>query len=366
MYSALSAQHYTDAGIFEQEQKKIFSSLWIFAGLANLLNQHDAFLTRTIAGIPIVIQNFSGKIKAFENQCLHRQAPLQQDNYGKRPLACRYHGWSYEDSGHIRNIPHQQALYQFSPEAQHTLCLREFALEIIGNLIFINVDKDPMPIHQQFTDVFRDKLAEVSTHFSDQMIHSDIPTAYNWKLNFENVLDYNHVAFVHPRSFKPLLSTEVIPVAAEVLPPIDATTLSSLSFATESSIKIDSQPWHIQVDRYNDSDTYYNFFIYPNVNFISLGGLVFLIQQYEPVSPARTNVIFSLMTAREKQRIPAIPAILWGHLKGEKRVLDEDIVLLEALQKSLHSGSQRAYHGAYETQLQRVAEVYSRLMDIPA
>ncbi len=72
------------------------------------------------------------------------------------------------------------------------------------------------------------------------------------------------------------------------------------------------------------------------------------------------------MTAREKQRIPAIPAILWGHLKGEKRVLDEDIVLLEALQKSLHSGSQRAYHGAYETQLQRVAEVYSRLMDIPA
>ncbi|MEZ0232282.1 MAG: aromatic ring-hydroxylating dioxygenase subunit alpha [Methylophilaceae bacterium] len=363
MYSKLSAKHYTDAGIFAQEQKKIFSRLWIFAGLANLLNQPDAFLTRTIADIPIVIQNFSGNIKAFENQCLHRQAPLQQEAYGKRPLACRYHGWSYDGTGHIKNIPHQQALYQFSPEAQDKLCLREFSLEIIGNLIFINLDPNPIDIEEQFTETFRDQLATVSAHFSDQVIHSDIPAAYNWKLNFENVLDYNHVAFVHPRTFRPLLSTEVVPVSGEVIPPINDTTLSSLSFATESSIKIEAQTWHTQVDRYKDTDSYYNFFIYPNVNFISLGGLVFLIQQYDPVSPGKTNVIFSLMTASEKKKIPAMPAILWGHLKGEKRVLDEDIVLLEALQKNLYVDSQRAYHGAYETQLQRFAEVYSRMLE---
>jgi|SRR5450830_1498392 len=365
MYSVLSAQHYTDADIFAEEQRKIFSTLWIFAGCANLINQPDAFLTRTIADVPIVIQNFAGNIKAFENQCLHRQAPLQQETYGRRPLACRYHGWSYDDIGHIKNIPHQAALYQFNPDAQHRLCLREFALEIIGNLIFINLNQNPMPIAQQFTDAFREQLAEVSAHFSDQMIHSDISAAYNWKLNFENVLDYNHVAFVHPRSFKPLLSSAVTSVATEVTPPISDTSLSTLSFATESAIKIESQPWHTLVERYKDSDSYYNFFIYPNVNFISLGGLVFLIQQYEPISPGKTNVIFSLMTAHEKQKISAMPAILWGHLKGEKRVLDEDIVLLEALQKSLHAGSQRAYHGAYESQLQRVAEIYSRIMDTP-
>jgi hypothetical protein len=91
--------------------------------------------------------------------------------------------------------------------------------------------------------------------------------------------------------------------------------------------------------------------------------LVFLIQQFDPLAADITEVRFSLMTAREKQRIGALPAILWGHLKGEKRVLDEDRIVLEALQKQLHSGGRRSAHGVYETQLRRVAHVYRQLME---
>jgi phenylpropionate dioxygenase-like ring-hydroxylating dioxygenase large terminal subunit len=363
MFSEIQPQHYIDPAIFAREQTHVFGKLWIFAGMRSLLNEPDAFLTRTIAGIPIVIQNFSGVLKAFENQCAHRQMPLQFEDYGRRRLACRYHGWTYDTNGCAKTIPDEQTLYRFSQQERSSLCLREFAVEVIGNLVFVNVDEHPMPIEQQFTAEFRAQLENISGHFSSQAIHTRIPTRYNWKLNFENVLDSNHVPYVHPRTFRPLIETELgKPAPVEEVGAVDNTDLSSLSFASTMPMSVQPWPWHAMVDRYGEADNYYNFFIYPNVNFISVGGLVFLVQQFDPIAPDRTDVRFTLMTAREKQRIGALPAILWGHLKGEKHVLDEDRVLLEALQARLHSGGKRAFHGAYEAQLRRVANVYLRLM----
>lgn len=369
--SRLEPRHYIDPAIFEREQTHVFRKLWIFAGLRTLLAEPDAFLTRVIGGIPILVQNCAGTIKAFENQCAHRQMPLQFEDYGQRRLACRYHGWVYDANGCARSIPSEHTLYQYPKPERDALCLREFAVEIIGNLIFVNLDKIPLPISTQFSDDCRQQLESISNHFGDQAIHAHILGRYNWKLNFENVLDSNHVPFVHPTTFKPLIvdaKTDVTaPVTNDVArvddTPIDETNLTALSYATTMQMQISAQPWHALVDRFGSSNTYYNFFIYPNVNFISVGGLVFLVQQFDPVSADQTDVIFTLTTASELQRISALPAILWGHLKGEKRVLDEDRVLLEALQASMHANGRRANHGAYETQLRRVAAVYLRLLD---
>lgn len=369
--SRLEPRHYIDPAVFEREQTHIFRKLWIFAGLRTLLAEPDAFLTRVIGGIPILVQNCSDQIKAFENQCAHRQMPLQFEDYGKRRLACRYHGWVYDANGFARSIPGEHTLYQYPNPERDALCLREFAVEIIGNLIFVNLDEKPLPISAQFCDDFRAQLESITTHFGDQAIHAHIPGRYNWKLNFENVLDSNHVPFVHPATFKPLIVDTATDASASVSDnmeridntTIDETKLSSLSYATTMQMQISAQPWHALVDRFRSSDTYYNFFVYPNVNFISVGGLVFLVQQFHPVSPHQTDVIFSLTTASERRRINALPAILWGHLKGEKRVLDEDRVLLEALQANMHANGRRANHGAYEHQIRRVASVYLRLLN---
>ena len=106
MYPGLSQLDYIDDGVFAQEQSRIFRKLWIFAGLRTLLDKPDSFLTRQIGGIPVVVQNFDGAIKAFRNQCAHRQAPLQMEEYGCRRLICRYHGWSYDNTGHVLSLIH--------------------------------------------------------------------------------------------------------------------------------------------------------------------------------------------------------------------------------------------------------------------
>lgn len=365
MYLGLPQNDYIDPTVFAKEQTRIFRKLWIFAGLRTLLAEPDSFLTRCIGGVPILIQNFDGKLKAFRNQCAHRQATLQLEEYGQRKLTCRYHGWTFDDAGRVRGMPGEHRLYHYTEEERGQLCLDEFAVECLGNLVFVNLDANPLPIEEQFSDELRQQLTQISGHFGSRAIHTAIPSAYNWKLNFENVLDYNHVPFVHPQTFRPLMqkSSEHEPRIPANAPRVDAAKLRELSFAGKAPLKVQSWPWHAQVERFGDEDAYYNYFLYPNVNFISVGGYIFLIQQFDPMAPNRTDVRFTLTTARPTERIPALPAILWGHLKGEKRVLDEDKVILEALQRSLHDGGPIARHGAYEAQLHRVALVYQQLME---
>src|SRR5574343_1020598 len=137
MRSRMSPHYYLSPEIFEREQRKIFRKVWLFAGLRTMLTKHNAFVTRKIAGIPVVIQNFHGVLRAFENVCLHRSALIQAEPAGCRPLVCPYLAWRYNASGEVDHIPDGDALYQFDPAEKQGLKLREFALHAIGNVLFV-------------------------------------------------------------------------------------------------------------------------------------------------------------------------------------------------------------------------------------
>lgn len=361
--SILPPRAYLDPSVFAAEQRRIFRRLWIFAGVATQLTERDAYFTRTIGGVPVVVQNCAGELRAFENQCAHRQAPVQLEAFGQRRLACPYHGWVYAADGSVRNIPDDETLYRYPPEVRKGLRLKRLALTTIGNLVFVCLDPDPPAIEEQFGPDVMERMAAMSSAFGAEIAFARIPARYNWKLNFENILDANHVPHVHPRSFQPLLKG--LPRLPHETAPgwRPAQALRDLSFIAASPYRLEPQPWHAQVERFGGEDMYYNCYLYPNVNFISLAGYVFLIQQFDPVAPGRTDVLFTLAVAREKKRIPALPAILWGHLKGEKRVLDEDVRVLEGLQAALHEDSARAEHGAYESRLTDAAGIYARIME---
>ena len=83
--------------------------------------------------------------------------------------------------------------------------MKKFAVIELGNLIFINLSPNPIPFETQFTKEFQTELEKISNHFGSLSIHSNIQAGYNWKLNYENVLDFNHVPYIHPKTFQPLL-----------------------------------------------------------------------------------------------------------------------------------------------------------------
>jgi hypothetical protein len=134
--------------------------------------------------------------------------------------------------------------------------------------------------------------------------------------------------------------------------------MRDLSFTADAPFDFRHWPWHDNVDRFTDEARYFNFYIYPNVNFTAIAGVFFPIQQFNPAAPDRTDYMMWVLTGHQKEPNPATPAILWGQAKGEKSVIDEDIVVLEALQRGLGPGSVPAFHGAYEAHLRSMASIY--------
>lgn len=361
---ALDAQHYTSAETFALERERLFGRLWNFAGFASMVRERNQFFTRTIAGVPVLVQRTAAGVRAFLNQCPHRQSAIQTARHGRRPLVCPYHAWSFGDEGELRGLPNAD-LYGFAAEEKQAVCLTGFALEQVGELLFVNLSDHPLPLDEQFSAEYLDNLRTASSHLDTQIIHSCHRVRYNWKLNMENVKDYNHVPFVHPKSFSPLM-TRAPASSGDADLPADAPAtvrqllqararpaLSELSFPFEIPLAPANSWFRPLCDVYGEQSTYYAWFVYPNVNFCSVRGEHFLLQQYEPVSAHETDYHLWLMTARQKGQRIDFTALLSDLIRAERQVIAEDTVVLERMQAGFGAHSPRSMHGDYEVQLVR-------------
>jgi phenylpropionate dioxygenase-like ring-hydroxylating dioxygenase large terminal subunit len=362
MLSRMPPQAYIDQGWFERERELFFKPLWQFIGLKMMLSQHNAFITRTLCGLPIVVQNFNGELRAFENLCVHRQNPVQTLANGVRPLVCSYHGWGYGKDGAPDNIPFEAEAFRYPPEERACLHLRRFALETIGNLVFINLSSNPIPIGEQFGADFLTSLQECSDAFDGEVMLTTFKMQANWKLAYENLRDAHHPRYVHARSLYQKVKFEVnideAGLAAfknleESTANDRSTTMSRLrSFnngGPDTPMKeVLPFSWHDNVERYGSKDWYYNWLAFPNLHIASGGGYSFIIEHHIPVSPDRTDMMVHYVTAKKKRRYAASPAVLHAHMMGAERVLREDIDVMQNIQKQLHPGAPSARLGDYE------------------
>lgn len=367
IHPALPPACYTEQSWFDREREEIFGKLWLFAGLTQQLQADNSFITRDLNGIPVLIQNLDGQLRAFHNACAHRGMPIQTEDCGNRKLICPYHGWSYHSDGRLRGIPNEK-LYNLCDKSQ--LRLKTYALARIGNFVFVNLSSAPFPIEEQFSSDLRRCLEEISTYFSDTVSYTHFTGHYNWKLNFENVLDWNHVQFVHNKTFAPLIGRDE---TGAVTPPNENNSplftgngaLADIKFRTpvntDTQVQLPHISWFARVDLpYQprwfsslldspfDRGALFSSQIFPNLNFGSLHGESFYLQQYVPKAPDRTEFHSWVFTSRLKPDVPPQPHLLWGIHHAEKRVIDEDRVLLNALQHALTSASTTGVMGDHE------------------
>lgn len=72
----LSPQHYVAEDHYRLEQSHLFAPSWHLVGTRSELPHHGDFLTTDLFGIPVIVRNFEGQIKAFKNICPHRHSML--------------------------------------------------------------------------------------------------------------------------------------------------------------------------------------------------------------------------------------------------------------------------------------------------
>jgi len=376
MRSRMPPHYYLSPEIFEREQRKIFRTVWLFAGLKTLLPKHNAFLTRKIAGIPVVIQNFNGELRAFENVCLHRSALIQAAPVGCRPLVCPYHAWRYNARGEAENIPDCDALYQFDVQERQGLKLREFALRTVGNVLFINLAPTPLPFEEQFSPEFIALLESSSNAYDTEVMVTTWHGKFNWKIAYENLRDANHPRFVHPKSLAKTVSfiprVNTAQATASLLDLQDTSPsdlrreMRSFSFGGADAPIPDLQHfgWHQMVERWGNDDAYYNWLAFPNLHIASAnGGFSFTLEHHIPIAPDRTNLEIYWFTARKKQPYAFSSQVLLAQMHGSKLVVGEDVEVMERVQAALHENAPIPTQGAYESMNRTIERWYAALME---
>src|SRR5438874_12583279 len=106
--STLPGRYYYDPAVYELEQERIFSQMWVCVGRAAAISSVSAYQTASIGRESIlIIRNRDDKLNAFLNVCRHRGSRLCTGAAGhlKGSIQCQYHAWTYGLDGRLIGAP---------------------------------------------------------------------------------------------------------------------------------------------------------------------------------------------------------------------------------------------------------------------
>lgn len=353
----IEKEAYYSTGIFEEENRLLFRGGFQFAALTSELDHDRDFVSVDHFGQSVVIQNFKGDLKAFQNVCTHRFNKIQTEPRGNRALTCRYHGWSFDRTGFPSGMPKRD---QFLSEDNRKLCLTEYEVQTCGKFVFIREEGEGSL--EEHLGEFYSVLQDLSSHIGAEIHFCHVPHAANWKLLVENVLECYHCATVHKDTFVPLGVGRL---------PIDQ-VLVNRGHSSSHFPRVDDER-EVLRQRYLSHlkergmvhNSFYHIHIFPNL-FISSGeGLSFYVGHALPLAADQTllrmRIFEPAVELSPKHRARQEP-INEGTVSTSMALIEEDRAILENIQNGIRISDKPGQLGAEEVRIKAFQETYRRRM----
>ncbi|MFY9221079.1 MAG: aromatic ring-hydroxylating dioxygenase subunit alpha [Blastocatellia bacterium] len=186
---------YFSAEMLAAEKLNIFAKTWQLVGRLEQVATPGSYFTATIADEPVVIvRDKDSKIRAFSNVCRHRAGEVAKAAGKRNSFQCGYHGWTYSLAGKLLHCPEFDGVECFN-KADYSL--PEFQVEIWGQLIFVNLDKNS-PSLATFLEDLPNLFAYHDLASLKLAARKDWYMNCNWKVYIDNYLEGYHIPIVHP------------------------------------------------------------------------------------------------------------------------------------------------------------------------
>lgn len=408
-YRTISTDRYYDKDIMQREWDKMWTKVWLFAGLQTDLKEVGDWLTYEIGKHSIVVvRTAPDQIKAFYNVCRHRGNAIVVGDFGKgyKCFECSFHSWRWKLDGKSIRVTDRDT---FAPEALATvdgegLDLAEVHAEIFGGLVFVSFARDPMPL-----EIYLAGMGPVlkSYRIEEMQVLRDVQLVLpaNWKLAINAFQEAYHVHSQHPQA---TLRGDDIDVQFDFFenghsrliqpqgvvshrradrnhmnqPLADMLTDAGLnpddfegrtSDARLAIREIKRQPdniFNIDYSHMTDSQVtdIWSGQVFPNVSFTTQAE-AFSLQRFHPhpTDPELTiwNIIQVGRKTRAPRRLEVDPAVFEGKRPQRKRttveetglyeVLDQDVETIPMVQKGVRSPSMKFIRlGEQEARLQQM------------
>ncbi|MDX1928961.1 MAG: SRPBCC family protein [Pirellulaceae bacterium] len=338
---------------YDDECEVLRRSWHVVSCKSELANAGD-FLTRNVLGTPIQIRNFDGQICALSNVCAHRHAMICSESAGNSPaMKCQYHGWEYKADGSTGRIPQPK---NFVPFDAPRPCLPRYSVATAGQLVFVNLSPEAMPLRDFLGQDFFSMLEE---HFGDEWTVSlkwRPDYSVNWKIPVENSLEAYHVPSVHPKTF---VEDPGDDRSEHLLLEHRTAFGTSLPFSPHSRIHALFQRLEggfMKSLGHASTNTYWQHHVFPNLLF-SFTDAISLANCVLPTGPTtcQATVLQFGRLPRRGGSLKRYWAKVWAWLSAAitKRILIEDMVIFDSIQAGLRASQQPGLLGRCEERIHR-------------
>src|SRR6476659_1476909 len=201
---------YADAAVFQLEQERIFSRLWIYVAHESQLKKPGDFVRTRLAAFEVLVtRHTDGNIYMLQNRCPHRGARIcMADGGNAKVFSCPYHAWSFRPDGTLDSVPHRKSYpeaFSFDDPQNHMQRIGQVAS--YRGFVFATLNDNPEPLVEHLgpmTEVI-DNLVDRAPDGDVEIADSSFTLEYrgNWKLHLENAADIFHPSFVHSSSAGP-------------------------------------------------------------------------------------------------------------------------------------------------------------------
>jgi len=330
----IPSTYYHDQAVLGIEYERIFRRTWYFMGFTSDLAKNDDYISAEVAGKPIMVQNFEGKLRAFLNVCSHRFSQIRCDRKGNGPLRCPYHGWTYDAEGIPVGIPSRPRFDGLTDAVIRSLALQNYRVDVCGTLVFVALDAST-PTLRQFLGAAWDRLEMMSSSFGEMIDRNELEMECNWKIAVENTLESYHVTFVHPKTFK-MLGASGTDFQFEGIHSVWHANVSESVEKQMAKLQgtLGSRPFKVA--------GYLHQLVFPNLTVATTYGNSFAVQQIVPrsaTSTSFTSYVFATKLEDSKDVKEAVRTMVnESVVEFNRAVFSEDKTICEAVQRGIRNG----------------------------
>lgn len=290
----------------------------------------------------VVIFNDDGELTAFDNRCPHRGATIYEQDHGRQPFTCGYHGWAYRRGNVI--VPDRS---RFEGCQLQGLDLNKLRLEYCGDFLFFAVDP-VQELEDQLGGVY-DLVQDISMNIDRRLDFSRYDYGCYWPLAVENALEPYHIGLVHPNSLALLQLEEGVNefhgVNSVWYAPIGAGRVKRQLERLRNYFQIDFQ-----------YEGYMSIYLFPFGMISSTYGYSYSVQNFLPARAGSDTTRFTsrLLTATTRDAAAAgvMASFFESTAQVNRQVFEEDHGICRRMRKETWSFDPLRYASPAEAKLQ--------------
>jgi phenylpropionate dioxygenase-like ring-hydroxylating dioxygenase large terminal subunit len=203
-YRVVSTDRFYDRDIAQLEWDKMWSKVWMLAGLASDVNDVGDWLNFQIGLHDIVVVRASpDNVRAFYNVCRHRGNKIVHGDFGKdyKCFECTFHSWLWKLDGSLMRTTDRESFGPgaLAPKAGEDLDLKRVHVEVFAGLVFVSFAEEPVPLKTYLSrmgPILQSYQLDKMTVIRDVQI--EMPA--NWKLALSSFTEAYHVHSQHPQA----------------------------------------------------------------------------------------------------------------------------------------------------------------------